>query len=208
MICEDCGYIMAQVDLGVWECHNPNCRNYMQMGYTTKCKTCGEIVRRDSVDDLIVSKKLHRSQEGEDHRFGPRETEHTSTAPLKIDRHRPKKHQVELTDAEWEYLDEVRDLYEVRSRSEVLQIILSKEIDGFNHLLDEKDVGKAKTDDGGWAWLCRKHLEEAGRSNEITGRVPLFSNMEGYCCDVKDCSESSASYVSISSNFWNKEVEA
>ena len=154
------------------------------MGYMTRCNTCNQAVKAANRKDLDSALELHRSREAKN----------------------VKKHQVMLSNAEWEYLDEVRDLYEVKSRSHVLRIILSKEIKGFNHLLDEKDVGKARNDGGGWAWLCKKHLEEAGRSNEITGRVPLFSNMEGYCCDVKGCSESNTSYVSISSNFWIKEV--
>lgn len=65
---------------------------------------------------------------------------------FKIDSMRLKQHTVQLTDVEWDYLKDVRDLYEVRTRSEVLRIILSKEIDGFNHLLDKPLQSSEKGD--------------------------------------------------------------
>lgn len=66
---------------------------------------------------------------------------------LKIDKWRLKPHAVRLTDVEWDYLKDVRDLYDVKTRSEVLRIILSKEIDGFNHLLD-KPLQSSKKEPG------------------------------------------------------------
>ncbi len=65
---------------------------------------------------------------------------------LKIDKWRLKPHTVLLADIEWDYLKEIRDLYEVRTRSDVLRAILSKEIDGFNHLLDENPNGGDNVD--------------------------------------------------------------
>ena len=59
---------------------------------------------------------------------------------LKIDEWRLKPHTVLLTDAEWKFLKESRITYDVPTRSEVLRLLIDKEIaDDENPQLKQED---------------------------------------------------------------------